>query len=185
MTRFKTLLMLSTFGLLGLGVAHAQSPFKSSFVDSAGKSIGGVTLTDTPSGLLVDLDVSGLPPGEHGFHFHAAGRCDGPKFESAGDHFAPRQRKHGVHTAGGPHGGDMPNQFVGADGRLRATVLNTALTLKAGAASVLDRDGSALMLHAKADDYRSQPAGDSGDRIACAVIQRGSDASTARGASRP
>lgn len=167
------------------GTAQAQTTAKANFVDNTGKSIGTATLTQTPTGLLVDLDVSAIPPGEHGFHVHMVGRCDGPDFKSAGEHFAPRKRQHGMHTAGGPHAGDMPNQFVGADGKLRAQVLNTGLTLASGATSVFDRDGSTLILHAKADDHRSQPAGDSGDRIACAIIQRGSAASPAPGASRP
>ena len=153
--------------------AAAQQAASAVFVDAGGKEIGRATLTRIPGGVLIDLDLAGLPPGEHGFHVHQVGRCDGADgFKSAGDHFAPRSKKHGLHVAGGPHAGDMPSQFAAADGRLRAHVVNTAVKLSAGANSLFDRDGSALVLHARPDDYRSQPSGNAGDRIACAVVER-------------
>jgi Cu-Zn family superoxide dismutase len=144
------------------------------FVDANGKKLGTATLTQTPRGVLIVLDVSGIPPGEHGLHFHEVGKCEGAtRFKSAGDHYAPQGRnEHGFHTTGGPHAGDMPNQFVGDDGKLRAHVLNERVTLMPGNVSLLDADGTALVIHAAADDYRTQPSGNSGDRIACAVIER-------------
>lgn len=150
-------------------VAHAT------FVDATGKRLGTATLTQTPRGVLMVLDLSGLPPGEHGLHFHEVGKCEGAtKFKSAGDHYAPQGRnEHGFHTTGGPHAGDMPNQFVGEDGGLRAHVLNERVTLVPGETSLLDADGTAIVIHAGADDYRTQPSGNSGDRIACGVIERG------------
>ena len=145
-----------------------------SVVGAEGNTLGMVTLEDTPAGLLVSTDISGLPEGDHGFHFHEKGVCDpGQKFTTAGGHFAPGQEKHGLMVMGGPHGGDMPNQHVGADGMLKAQVLNTRVTLSPGATSLFDADGSALVIHAGADDYKSQPSGDAGGRIACAVISAG------------
>lgn len=153
--------------------AQVQQSASATFIDVSGKTVGRATLTQTPGGVLIDIDLAGIAPGEHGFHIHAVGRCDAADgFKSAGEHFAPRSSKHGYHDAGGPHGGDMPSQFAAADGRLRAHVVNPGVTLGAGATSVFDTNGSALVLHAKPDDYRSQPSGEAGDRIACAVIER-------------
>ncbi|KPH60404.1 superoxide dismutase family protein [Novosphingobium aerophilum] len=136
-----------------------------------GKSLGMVMLQDTPAGVLVTTDLKGLPAGDHGFHFHEKGLCDpAQKFTTAGGHFTGGEHKHGLMVMGGPHGGDMPNQHVGTDGLLKAQVLNTGVTLAAGAKSLADADGSALVIHADPDDYTSQPAGNAGGRIACAVI---------------
>lgn len=136
-----------------------------------GSSRGMVMLQDTPNGVLITTDLNGLPPGEHGFHFHEKGLCEPQqKFTTAGAHFVAGGDKHGLMVTKSPHGGDMPNQTVGADGRLKTQVLNTAVTLGAGPRSLADADGSSLMIHAKPDDYKSQPSGDAGDRIACAVV---------------
>ena len=141
------------------------------FIDPDGQTIGSVTLTQLESGVLVDASAAGLPPGEHGFHFHETGDCDPQTgFQSAGDHYAPGEHQHGLDVARGPHAGDMPNQFVDAKGQMRVNLLNTRVSLEDGHAPLLDGDGSALVIHAGADDYRSQPSGDAGDRIACAEI---------------
>jgi superoxide dismutase, Cu-Zn family len=144
------------------------------FVDAGGRKVGTATLTQSTRGVLIVLDMTGLPPGEHGFHLHEVGKCEGAtRFKSAGDHYAPQGRnEHGFHTTGGPHAGDMPNQFVGESGRLRAHVLNERVTLVPGKVSLLDADGTAIVVHAAADDYRTQPSGNSGDRIACAVVEK-------------
>lgn len=136
-----------------------------------GGSLGTVELRETPTGVLVMTDLKGLPAGDHGFHFHEKGNCDpASKFDSAGGHFAAGAARHGLMVQGGPHGGDMPNQHVGADGMLKAQVLNTGVTLASGPRSLEDADGSALVIHSGADDYASQPSGAAGSRIACAVI---------------
>jgi len=140
-------------------------------IGTDGKSLGMVMVQQTPSGVLITTDLSGLPAGDHGFHFHQKGMCDAAqKFTTAGDHFAGAGKQHGLMVMGGPHGGDMPNQHVGADGILKTQILNTGVTLGKGKASLFDADGTALVIHANPDDYTSQPAGNAGPRIACAVI---------------
>jgi Cu-Zn family superoxide dismutase len=139
--------------------------------DRQGRNVGTVTITETPNGLLVRGGVEGLPPGTHAIHFHETGKCEAP-FTSAGAHFNPAHKAHGVLSPAGPHGGDLPNLVVPASGKLEFEIFAPGLSLSSGPGAVLDADGTALVIHAKADDYVSQPAGDSGDRIACAVIAR-------------
>lgn len=149
--------------LLTVGSVLAADTAKIVFKNTKGKPIGTATLMQTPNGVLIDAEVSSLTPGEHGFHIHQTGRCDAADgFKSAGGHFSPSKREHGFRVEGGPHAGDMPNQFVGADGKLRMHVFNSGVSLTHGEGALLDGDGSALVVHAKADDYR----------IACAVIER-------------
>jgi Cu-Zn family superoxide dismutase len=145
--------------------AHAGTA-KATLKDASGKAVGTATLADTPSGLLIRLNLAGVPAGEHAFHIHAVGKCEAPDFKSAGPHFNPDKTKHGLMNAEGPHAGDMPNLYVPADGKLEIEVLNPKATLTA----LLDADGSALVIHAGADDYKTDPAGNAGDRIACGVI---------------
>jgi superoxide dismutase, Cu-Zn family len=153
--------------------AEAPQMAKGDFIDAKGQKVGGASLIQTQGGVLIKLEIAGLPAGEHGFHIHETGKCEpNTKFESAGDHFDSDSHKHGYLTAGGPHIGDMPNQFVGQDGKLHAEVINPNVTLGSGAASLFDQDGSAIVVHAKADDHRSQPSGEAGDRLACAVVQK-------------
>ncbi|MCJ2185197.1 superoxide dismutase family protein [Novosphingobium beihaiensis] len=139
-----------------------------------GNAMGMITLQQTPAGVLLSTDLKGLPQGEHGFHFHEKGVCDpAAKFKTSGGHFAAGMPEHGLMVMDGPHGGDMPNQYVGPDGVLKTQVLNTGVTLTPGPKSLLDADGSALVIHAGQDDYTSQPSGNAGGRIACAVISAG------------
>ena len=151
-------------------LAQADQAAKASFVGGDGSAKGSATLTPTPAGVLIGLDLSGLPPASWvAFHVHETGTCDpATGHESAGGHFNPGGKKHGFNVADGPHAGDMPNQYVGGDGTLHAQVLNSAVTLDDSATGI---KGRALMIHAKPDDYASQPSGAAGERLACGVIE--------------
>ena len=135
-------------------------------VDSAGRSIGTVRAWQTAGGVSFRVDATGLPHGIHGIHVHSVGRCDPPDFASAGPHWNPAARKHGFSNPAGHHAGDLPNVEVAANGVLSATVVLPGTTI----ASLLDADGASIVLHAAADDYATDPSGNSGARIACAVI---------------
>ncbi len=152
------------------GAAVAQETATAGFVDREGAENGSATLTGTAEGVLIELEVSGLPAGQWvAFHVHETGTCDhADGHESAGGHFNPGDAKHGYLTEAGPHAGDMPNQYVGEDGVLRAQVFNSMVTLGEGDTAI---SGRALMIHGGVDDYASQPAGDAGDRYACGVIE--------------
>lgn len=145
--------------------------------DKSGKAVGDVDLMQMPNGVLLKLSVKGLTPGEHAFHIHAVGKCEAP-FESAGPHFNPGNHKHGLMTGPG-HAGDMPNLHVLQSGELTVEILNSAVTLEKGKPnSLFDGDGSSIVIHAGPDDYKSDPAGNSGDRITCGVIQQSGSAAT-------
>jgi Cu-Zn family superoxide dismutase len=139
--------------------------------DAQGNSLGIVDLETTDSGVTLAGTLTGLPPGEHGFHIHETGLCEPPAFESAGAHFAPAGRRHGFHDSDGPHAGDLRNLLVAEDGSTLVDAADSLVTLREGANALLDADGSALVVHAEPDDYRTQPSGDSGDRIACGVVE--------------
>jgi len=141
--------------------------------DRDGKSIGMATFREVSGGVVIDVDVKGLTPGLHAVHVHTIGKCEGPAFTSAGGHFNPAQKKHGLRSAEGPHAGDMPNMYIAKDGTGRFEVLADNITLKTGDRSVFDADGSALVIHAGADDDMTDPTGNSGDRAACGVITAG------------
>ena len=143
---------------------------RAAFVDQAGNTMGMAELTDSPQGVLIELDLGGLPPAQWvAFHVHETGKCDpAGHHKSAGGHFNPDGREHGYFAANGPHAGDMPNQYVAADGTLKTQVFKSFVRLAPGEFNIL---GRALMIHANPDDYKSQPAGEAGDRIACAVIE--------------
>lgn len=139
------------------------------FVGKNGQPAGSAELTQTSAGVLIEIEVNGLPGGQWvAFHVHETGSCDpATGHDSAGGHFNPESSEHG-YLAGGPHAGDMPNQYVDTDGTLRAQIFNSFIQLEEGANSV---SGRALMIHAAADDYQSQPSGNAGERLACAVIE--------------
>jgi superoxide dismutase, Cu-Zn family len=164
----------STLAVLAMGLAFAApaaaaDKATAALKDAKGNEVGKAELTATPSGVLIRLDLTAVPAGEHAFHIHAVGKCEPPDFKSAGPHYNPDETKHGLMNAEGPHAGDMPNLHVPSDGKLQVEVLNPMVSLN-DKASLLDQDGSALVIHAGADDYVSDPAGNAGDRIACAVV---------------
>jgi Cu-Zn family superoxide dismutase len=136
------------------------------FTGANGESLGTVAVAEGPGGVTLQLAGIGMPAGDHGLHVHGVGKCEGPKFESAGDHWNPDGKKHGKDNPAGPHKGDLPNVTVGPDGALSQPLTLAGATM----ADLHDADGSALVVHARADDNRTDPSGNSGDRIACAVI---------------
>jgi len=150
--------------------AAAQSA-KATLKNAEGKDVGSAALTETPAGVLIKLTVKGLPSGERAFHIHGVGKCE-PPFTSAGPHFNPGTKKHGLMAAEGHHAGDMPNLHVPASGELAVEVLNAEVTLEKGKAnSLFGPQGSALVIHAGKDDYKTDPTGDAGGRIACGVVE--------------
>ncbi|MGI9179912.1 MAG: superoxide dismutase family protein [Longimicrobiaceae bacterium] len=140
-------------------------------INSQGQNIGTARLAEEGQGVRVAVQISNLQPGPKGLHFHETGQCDTPGFQSAGGHFAPMGRQHGFENPQGPHAGDLPNISVGQDGRADTTVVAQNVSLREGQQnSLLKTGGTALMIHANADDYRTDPSGNSGDRIACGVV---------------
>lgn len=163
------LLLFGNFALAGEkgGAASAEAVIK----DPGGKTVGTSVLTQTAQGVAMVVEVSQLPPGSHGIHVHAAGKCDPPDFKTAGGHFNPHAKKHGLKNPEGAHAGDLPNLVVGADGTGKLSATLAGATLEQGnPASLLNPNGSSIILHAKADDEATDPAGNSGDRIACGII---------------
>ncbi|RYG59982.1 MAG: superoxide dismutase family protein [Alphaproteobacteria bacterium] len=168
--------------VIGVGTPSAQTKTEpntpspqatAQLVNAKNQEIGVATLTQTSQGVQIALNARNLPANSSlAFHVHQTGKCEGDKkFTTAGDHFNPMSKKHGHKADGGSHAGDMPNQQTAADGTLVATVVNSGITLDDNAnTGIMKPGGTALILHAKADDYKSQPAGAAGDRIACGVI---------------
>ena len=151
-----------------LQTAAAAERAMAKLKDSKGQSVGEVMLKQTPHGTLLHAKFSNLPAGAHAFHVHTVGKCE-PPFKSAGGHFNPGGKKHGFMAADGLHAGDMPNIHVPASGSLETEVLNTLLKLDS---SLFDADGAAIVLHEGPDDYKTDPAGAAGARIACGVIAK-------------
>ena len=134
--------------------------------------IGEVSLKETESGVELSAIANSLPPGVHGIHIHEVGKCEAPSFESAGAHFNPTQKKHGIENPAGPHAGDLPNITVDDEGEVQLNFVTPEFTLKKGEKnSLFDMDGSSIIIHEKADDYKTDPSGNSGARIACGVIE--------------
>jgi superoxide dismutase, Cu-Zn family len=137
-----------------------------------GESVGTATLSPAPDGgVAITLDLSGLPPGEHAFHIHQAAKCE-PPFLSAGAHFNPDEKMHGLRNKMGAHAGDMSNFTVADDGTARITIVNPQVTLDDGPHSLFTGGGTSIVIHATADDMTTDPAGNAGSRIACGVIAK-------------
>jgi len=167
-------LVYLTFGLL-LTLLVSPSPSaaktKVELKDGQGKSVGDIVIWDQGSGVALQLALHDLTPGEHGIHFHQVPKCEGPDFKSAGGHFNPEAKKHGFDSPDGHHAGDMKNFTVGLDGKAKMKLEDGEVTLKDGPHSLLT-NGAAIVVHAKADDYKTDPSGNSGDRVACGVFTK-------------
>jgi Cu-Zn family superoxide dismutase len=164
-----------TFGATAPAAAQtseAAMTAKAELKDAKGQAIGRAELVDTTKGVLIHLTLTNAPAGVHAFHIHQTGRCEPPAFDTAGGHFNPRTMQHGLKNPKGSHAGDLPNVHVPAGGSLDIEVLAEGVKLAGGDGAVLDADGAALMLHASPDDYRTDPAGAAGARIACGVIMK-------------
>lgn len=148
-----------------------QQQVEATFKNAEDKEIGTAMLKQTGHGVDIELDLKDVPKGVHGFHIHEKGSCVAPDFKSAGGHFNPTNKEHGFDNPGGPHAGDLPNLTVKEDGVVKEEFQASMVTLEKGLEnSLLKEGGTALVIHADPDDNKSQPAGNAGDRIACAEI---------------
>ncbi|HEV2521246.1 MAG TPA: superoxide dismutase family protein [Candidatus Acidoferrales bacterium] len=150
----------------------SQKAVKVDLHDGQGNGVGSAELLPATSGVSIRLDLKGLPVGEHAIHVHSAAKCEGPAFTTAGGHFNPDMKHHGLQNPDGPHAGDMPNFTVAADGTAKTTVVAPGVTMGDDSHSIFSNGGTALVIHEKADDMKSDPAGNAGARIACGVIAK-------------
>ncbi|WP_026576076.1 superoxide dismutase family protein [Bacillus sp. UNC438CL73TsuS30] len=137
-----------------------------------GDSLGKITLSEQASGVKMEVNLTGLTPGVHAIHIHDTGKCEAPDFKSAGGHFNPENKKHGLLNPNGAHAGDMPNLIVGDDGSVKAELMAPNVSLKDGKKSLFTKKGTSIVVHAGKDDGMTQPAGDSGKRVACGEITK-------------
>jgi superoxide dismutase, Cu-Zn family len=158
-------------GCAGLSTGPALEA-RAELREANGRAAGTARFEQVGDSVHIVLTLTGLPPGPHAVHIHAVGRCDPPDFGSAGAHFNPERRQHGLQNPEGPHAGDLPNVTVQPDGQGRLETVTARVTLGSGPASLFDADGSALVVHAGPDDFKTDPAGQAGARIACGVITR-------------
>jgi Cu-Zn family superoxide dismutase len=156
--------------LVALTALPSSAKTKVELKDAQGKDVGSVTLWQQGSGVGLQLHLHGLPPGEHAIHFHQSPKCDAPDFKTAGGHFNPESKKHGFENPEGHHAGDMKNFTVDAHGKADLKLEDNDVTLGDGAHSLFSNGGTAIVIHAKADDYKTDPSGNSGDRIACGEV---------------
>jgi Cu-Zn family superoxide dismutase len=154
--------------------AFAQTVTKAhaDLMDAKGTKVGTATITAEKTGVKITANFMGLPPGMHALHIHNVGKCDAPDFMTAGGHFNPAMKQHGKDNPMGAHAGDLPNFTVDAKGKGKASVTDTEVSLGDGANSLFHSGGTALMVHAMPDDYKTDPTGNAGARIACGIIEK-------------
>lgn len=172
MTKTTMVFALLTAAGCASGAAGSGSIAMADIRNAAGESVAVATLTESRGAVMISVHASALPAGVHGIHLHQTGTCTPPDFTSAGGHFNPASRQHGFDNPQGPHAGDLRNFQVDSDGTGHFIETSDRITLSAGPSSLFDADGTAIVIHAGPDDYRTDPAGDSGSRIACGVVMR-------------
>lgn len=171
--RYVLAVLIATLAITPASAADLAAKTRIDLQNSTGASVGSATLTEAPNGVLLHIEVKGLPPGWHGLHFHETGDCSKADFTSAGAHVhAMATKVHGLLNPDLNEAGDLPNLYVAADGTGQVELLSTFVSLNGGGTrpALADKDGSALVIHASPDDYKTQPIGNAGARIACGVI---------------
>ncbi len=166
---------LTACGLTGGGQKGPSPRGSTAYAElqtSSGQPAGRATITSTGDGIFISAQLRNLPQGMHAIHLHTVGRCDGPGFESAGGHINQTDKTHGFLSASGEHDGDLPNINVRSDGTAVADLYTAKVIIEGGSTALLGGDGSAIVIHSGIDDYRSDPAGNSGPRIACGVVRK-------------
>jgi Cu-Zn family superoxide dismutase len=164
--------MFATIVALIIFSVPSAAKTKVEIKDMQGKAVGAITLSPLGTGVALKLHLHDLPPGQHAIHFHQNPKCDAPDFKSAGPHFNPDSKKHGLENPEGHHAGDMQNFVIDVKGKADVTLEDNDVTLTDGPHSLFSNGGTAIVIHAKADDMKTDPSGNSGDRIACGLVTK-------------